>query len=257
LTSHEYSHLAGLFEEMAALDEDDPRRAGLREKLVSGHAPLATHIASRFRHRGESADDLAQVAMLGLINAVDRFDPSRGNDFLAFAIPTVMGEVRRHFRDSGWSMRVPRRLKELHLTISHAANQLSQRMGKAPTAKELAQFLELDVNDVYEGLEAGQAYNTTSLYQVVTDTDTEAEGTMLADTLGKEDPDLEGVENREALEPLLAQLPSREREILMLRFFGNMTQREIAQRVGISQMHVSRLLAETLENLRGRLLEEP
>ncbi len=254
MTSHEYSHLAGLFEEMAALDSGDPRREQLREKLVSGHAPLATHIASRFRHRGESADDLSQVAMLGLINAVDRFDPARGNDFLAFAIPTVMGEVRRHFRDSGWSMRVPRRLKELHLTISHAANQLSQRMGKAPTAKELAEYLELDVNDIYEGLEAGQAYNTTSLYQMVTDT--ESEGTMLADTLGNEDPDLEGVENREALEPLLAALPNREREILMLRFFGNMTQREIAQRVGISQMHVSRLLAETLEQLRGRLLEE-
>lgn len=158
-TKNGYEHLAPLFHELAALTEDDPRRTELRDKLVTGHLPVAEHIARRFAHRGEAGEDLVQVATVGLINAVDRFDPMRGTDFLSFAVPTVMGEIRRYFRDSSWSVRVPRRLKELHLSITAAGNELSQRLGRAPTPSEIATHLALTKDEVYEGLEAGNAYH--------------------------------------------------------------------------------------------------
>lgn len=253
-SSSGYDHLTTLFVELAALDENDPKRADLREELVTGHLPLAEHIATRFSNRGVPREDLVQVATVGLINAVDRFQPDRGSDFLSFAVPTVMGEVRRHFRDASWSMRVPRRLKELNLSISAASAELSQRIGRAPTPSEIARHLGLSQEDVYEGLEAGNAYHSVSLDEALSaDTDSDA----LADTLGEEDTALEGVEYHEALRPLIERLPDRERQILTLRFFRNMTQTQIAERVGISQMHVSRLLAKTLNRLRNGLLDEP
>jgi RNA polymerase sigma-B factor len=239
---------------LAAAALDDPRRRELRTALVTEYLSVAEHIARRFSGRGESYDDLVQVARVGLINAVDRFEPDRGTDFLSFAVPTIMGEVRRHFRDASWSVRVPRRLKELHLQIGQVSGELGQRLGRAPTPTEIARALDLSVDEVSEGLQAGNAYYAISVDKPAGD---EGESASLADTLGEEDNGLESVENHEALQPLLRALPQRERTILMLRFFGNMTQTQIAKRVGISQMHVSRLLAQTLQHLREKLTEEP
>jgi RNA polymerase sigma-B factor len=251
-TTGDYDHLEPLFAEFASLPEQDERRHELRERLVTEHLPVAQHIARRFAHRGEPPEDLTQVATVGLINAVDRFDPRRGTDFLSFAVPTITGEVRKYFRDCSWAVRVPRRLKELHLSISGATAELSQQFGRAPTPSELAGHLGMTNEDVYEGLQASNAYNSSSLDEMLLD-DTESSMT-LGDALGEEDVDLAGVENREALRPLLARLPERERNIVALRFFGNLTQTQIAKQVGISQMHVSRLLAKTLAHLREGLL---
>ncbi|MPZ84950.1 MAG: SigB/SigF/SigG family RNA polymerase sigma factor [Actinophytocola sp.] len=242
-----------MFDEMASLDEDDPRRVKLRNELVTGHLALAEHIAARFSNRGVPREDLVQVATLGLINAVDRFQPDRGTDFLSFAVPTVMGEVRRHFRDASWSMHVPRRLKELNLSINAASAELSQRLGRAPTPSELARHLDLSQEQVYEGLEAGNAYHSMSLDEALSPN---AGSDALGETLGEHDTALDGVEDYESLRPLVERLPERERTILTLRFFRHMTQTQIAERIGISQMHVSRLLARTLEQLRQGMLGE-
>lgn len=242
-----------LFEQLAQARADDRRRDEARGALVNEYLSVAEHIARRFAGRGEAHEDLVQVARVGLIQAVDRFDPARGTDFLSFAVPTIMGEVRRHFRDAGWSVRVPRRLKELHLQISQVSGELGQRLGRAPTPSEIARMLELTVDEVAEGLQAGNAYSAVSVDRPVGDGEDSA---SLADTLGERDSGLESVENHEALRPLLRELPERERRILMLRFFGNMTQTQIAERVGISQMHVSRLLAQTLQRLREKLTDD-
>ncbi|GAA1252369.1 SigB/SigF/SigG family RNA polymerase sigma factor [Prauserella halophila] len=252
-SSEDYEHLSPLFDELVTLEEGDRRRAELREELVRGHLPLAEHIAQRFSGRGVAKEDLVQVARVGLINAVDRFDPRRGSDFLSFAVPTVMGEVRRHFRDTGWVIRVPRRLKELHLSINNASTQLSQRLGRAPTPSEIAEHLGISQDAVFEGLDAGNAYHSMSLDEVLSG---EVENLALGDTLGEEDAALAGVENHETLQPLVRQLPERERKILALRFVHNLTQTQIAEQVGISQMHVSRLLARTLAKLRQGLADD-
>ncbi|MBQ0867981.1 RNA polymerase sigma factor SigF [Streptomyces sp. A73] len=240
-----------LFIELRKLP-DGPERAELRNHLVRMHLPLVEHLARRFRNRGEPLDDLTQVATIGLIKSVDRFDPERGVEFSTYATPTVVGEIKRHFRDKGWAVRVPRRLQELRLSLTSATAELSQQHGRAPTVHELAQRLSISEEEVLEGLESANAYSTLSLD--VPDTDDESPA--VADTLGAEDDALEGVEYRESLKPLLEELPPREKKILLLRFFGNMTQSQIAQEVGISQMHVSRLLARTLAQLRDRLLVE-
>ncbi|GLY69439.1 SigB/SigF/SigG family RNA polymerase sigma factor [Amycolatopsis taiwanensis] len=242
------------FAELTAPGSDEQRRLRLRAELVMEYLSVAEHIARRFRGRGEAFDDLVQVARVGLINAVDRFEPDRGTDFLSFAVPTIMGEVRRHFRDTSWSVRVPRRLKELHLQIGQVSGELGQRLGRAPTPTEIALEVNMSVEEVSEGLQAGNAYYAVSVDKPAGD---DAEAASLADTLGEEDGGLESVENHEALQPLLRELPPRERTILMLRFFGNMTQTQIAERVGISQMHVSRLLAQTLAHLRAKLTQDP
>ncbi|WP_425426955.1 RNA polymerase sigma factor SigF [Streptomyces sulphureus] len=246
------SSARALFSELRALPEGSPQRAALREHLVRMHLPLVEHLARRFRNRGEPLDDLTQVATIGLIKSVDRFDPERGVEFSTYATPTVVGEIKRHFRDKGWAVRVPRRLQELRLSLSSATAELSQQHGRAPTVHELAQRLSISEEEVLEGLESANAYSTLSLD--VPDTDDESPA--VADTLGAEDDALEGVEYRESLKPLLEELPPREKKILLLRFFGNMTQSQIAQEVGISQMHVSRLLARTLAQLRDKLLVE-
>ncbi|MBE9373205.1 RNA polymerase sigma factor SigF [Saccharopolyspora sp. HNM0983] len=248
-----YDELAPLFAELAKLDKQRPEYTELRDRLVTEHLPVAEHIARRFSHRGESQEDLTQVATLGLINAVDRFDPERGVDFLSYAVPTIMGEVRRHFRDTGWAVRMPRRLQELHLSVSSAIARLSQELGRAPTPSELAEHLEISTDEVYRGLEAGNAYRSASLDELLTDTDE----IPLGDAIGDDDTELAEVENREMVRPLLGELPERERRILLLRFFRGMTQTQIAEQVGISQMHVSRLLSRTLTWLRQRLQETP
>ncbi|CAL9276147.1 MULTISPECIES: RNA polymerase sigma factor SigF [Streptomyces] len=241
-----------LFAELRTLEKDSPEYAELRNRLVRMHLPLVEHLARRFRNRGEPLDDLTQVATIGLIKSVDRFDPDRGVEFSTYATPTVVGEIKRHFRDKGWAVRVPRRLQELRLALTTATAELSQLHGRSPTVHELAEKLAISEEEVLEGLESANAYSTLSLD--VPDTDDESPA--VADTLGAEDEALEGVEYRESLKPLLEDLPPREKRILLLRFFGNMTQSQIAQEVGISQMHVSRLLARTLAQLREKLLVE-
>ncbi len=246
----EYDHLTPLLEEYSALEPDDPRRERLRSELVRGYLPVAQHIARRFAHRGEPLDDLTQVATVGLINAIDRFSPEKGGEFFSFAVPTISGEVRRHFRDQSWSMRVPRRLKDMHVSINGAVSELSQTLGRAPRPSEIAQRLDLPVNEVLEGLEAAEAYRSSSLDEMLSSEDGSA---TVGELVGEADDELDRVDYREALRPLLADLAPRERTIVMLRFFGNLTQTQIANEVGISQMHVSRLLAQTLTRLRDRL----
>ncbi|MET7681022.1 SigB/SigF/SigG family RNA polymerase sigma factor [Streptomyces sp. NPDC005423] len=241
-----------LFIELRTLRDGSVEYAELRNRLVRMHLPLVEHLARRFRNRGEPLDDLTQVATIGLIKSVDRFDPDRGVEFSTYATPTVVGEIKRHFRDKGWAVRVPRRLQELRLSLTTATAELSQQHGRSPTVHELAEKLAISEEEVLEGLESANAYSTLSLD--VPDTDDESPA--VADTLGAEDEALAGVEYRESLKPLLEDLPPREKRILLLRFFGNMTQSQIAQEVGISQMHVSRLLARTLAQLREKLLVE-
>ncbi|WSN42516.1 RNA polymerase sigma factor SigF [Streptomyces sp. NBC_01334] len=241
-----------MFIELRKLENTSAEYAEMRNQLVRMHLPLVEHLARRFRNRGEPLDDLTQVATIGLIKSVDRFDPERGVEFSTYATPTVVGEIKRHFRDKGWAVRVPRRLQELRLALTTATAELSQQHGRSPTVHELAEKLAISEEEVLEGLESANAYSTLSLD--VPDTDDESPA--VADTLGAEDEALEGVEYRESLKPLLEDLPPREKRILLLRFFGNMTQSQIAQEVGISQMHVSRLLARTLAQLREKLLVE-
>jgi RNA polymerase sigma-B factor len=240
-----------LFVTMASLPEGSPERHAIRDQLVETHLPLVEYLARRFRNRGELHDDLVQVATIGLIKSVDRFDLERGVEFSTYATPTIVGEIKRHFRDKGWAIRVPRRLQELKLSLAKATSELSQRNGRSPTVSELATYLDMSEEDVLEGLESANAYSTVSLD---TPESGDSDALAVADTLGVVDESLEGVEYRESLKPLLDQLPPREKRILLLRFFGNMTQSQIAIELGISQMHVSRLLARTLAQLREGLL---
>jgi RNA polymerase sigma-B factor len=248
--SDEYGHLEPLFAELERLEPDDPARAEVRDRLVTGYLPLAEHIAQRFSGKGIAKDDLVQVASVGLIHAVDRFDSRKGADFLSFAVPTVMGEVRRHFRDTTWPMRVPRRLQELRLSVNQANGELSQQLGRPPTDAELAEHLGITEREVQEGFEARQAYRAVSLDEPPFE---DEQRLPLAEMIGEEDTALEFVENHETLAPLIQELPERERTILALRYFGDMTQSQIAEQVGISQMHVSRLLNRTLNELREEL----
>jgi RNA polymerase sigma-B factor len=239
-----------LFERLTVLPADDPERARIRATLVEAHLPLVEYLARRFRNRGEWLDDLTQVATIGLIKSIDRFDLERGVEFSTYATPTIVGEIKRHFRDKGWAVRVPRRLQELKLSLTKAIGELAQREGRAPTVSELATHLQMSEEEVLEGLESANAYSTVSLD--APDSGDE-DAPAVADSLGMIDDALEGVEYRESLKPLLERLPPREKKILLLRFFGNMTQSQIAAELGISQMHVSRLLARTLAQLREGL----
>ena len=241
-----------LFERLAAMPPGSPEREQLRGVLVEMHLPLVEYLARRFRNRGEWLDDLTQVATIGLIKSIDRFDLERGVEFSTYATPTIVGEIKRHFRDKGWAVRVPRRLQELKLSLTKAIGELAQREGRAPTVSELAAHLQMTEEEVLEGLESANAYSTVSLD--APDSGDE-DAPAVADSLGMVDDALEGVESRESLKPLLEQLPPREKKILLLRFFGNMTQSQIAAELGISQMHVSRLLSRALAHLRSRLLD--
>jgi RNA polymerase sigma-B factor len=238
---------------LAALPSDDPARQQARDELVTMHLPLAAFLARRFRDRGEHLDDLTQVATIGLIKAVDRFESDRGVEFSTFATPTMVGEIKRHFRDKGWAIRVPRRLQELRMSITRATAELSQSTGRSPTVAELAVHLGVPEDDVLEGMESAQAYATLSLDAATSDGSDE--GASIAETLGAEDPSIREVDNRETLNPLLAALGPREQRIIHMRFFENMTQSQIAEQVGVSQMHVSRLLARSLAQLRSGLVD--
>jgi RNA polymerase sigma-B factor len=240
-----------LFIELQGAPEGAVVRQRARDSLVEAHLPLVEHLARRFRNRGEPYDDLVQVATIGLIKSVDRFDLSREVEFSTYATPTIVGEIKRHFRDKGWAVRVPRRLQELRLSLASATSELSQKQGRAPTVAELALYLKITDEEVLEGLESANAYSTLSLD--AGDSGSDDEPMPVSETLGVEDEALVGVEYRESLKPMLEQLAPREKTILLLRFFKNMTQSEIATEVGISQMHVSRLLARTLAQLREGL----
>ena len=247
-TAGERARARVLFAELAA-----GAGPAVRDELVRMHLPLVEYLARRFRNRGEPLEDLVQVATIGLIKSVDRFDLERGVEFSTYATPTIVGEIKRHFRDKGWAIRVPRRLQELKLTLTKATGELSQTLGRSPTVAELATHIGLTEEEILEGLESANAYSAVSLDAPDSGDD---DSPAVADSLGQLDDALEGVEYRESLKPLLEKLPSREKKILMLRFFGNMTQSQIAHELGISQMHVSRLLARTLAQLRVGLLAE-
>jgi RNA polymerase sigma-B factor len=234
------------------LPAGSPDRARVRARLIELYLPLAEYLARRFRNRGEPLEDLVQVAGLGLIKSVDGFDAERGAVFTSYAIPMIVGELKRHFRDKGWDVRVPRRLQELRMEITKCSGPLAQQLGRSPTVADLAARLEVTEEEVIEGLDSGHAYRALSLQAPVTGDDSAAE---LGDMLGDLDPDLECVEDREALRPLIAALPRREQRIIAMRFFGNLTQSQIAAELGISQMHVSRLLSHALGVLREGLLK--
>lgn len=225
----------------------ESRSEKLRAELIEAHIGLAEYLARRFANRGEPLDDLVQVASMGLVKAVDRFEPERGLEFSTYATHTIVGELKRHFRDKGWAVRVPRRMQELHLRLSGLVNTLNQDLGRAPTVAEIAQAAGVSEEEVLEAMEAGQAYRFASLDAPVPGDDS---GT-LATSLGEEDASMVDVEHRVALSPLIAKLPERQQKILHLRFFEGLTQSEIATRLGISQMHVSRLLARSLAQLRA------
>jgi RNA polymerase sigma-B factor len=241
-----------LVESFAATDPADPDRPALRERVIEAWLPLAQHLTRRYTGRGEPDDDLFQVAVVGLIKAVDRYDLSHDVDFAAYAIPTVLGELKRHFRDRCWSLRVPRRLQELRLAITAANNELTQALCRAPTITDIAAHLSISEEEVLEGLEGGRAYTAASLSTPVND----GSNLELGDTLGATDASFELTENLVSLRPALAKLDERERAILSLRFYGDMSQSEIGERLGISQMHVSRLLAKAVTALRTQLLSE-
>jgi RNA polymerase sigma-B factor len=230
----------------------DYRRTGdqtLRDRLVESHLGLAEYLARRFDRRGEPLDDLVQVASLALIKAVERFDPERGLEFSTFAVPTIVGELKRHFRDKSWAVRVSRRLQELHLRLGTAVADLTHELGRSPTIPEIAARLDVTTEDVVEAMEAGRAYRSSSLDAPLAGEDSEGT-TSLSSRIGSNDVNLKKVDERSQLASLLRDLPERERSILLLRFFDGLTQSQIADRIGISQMHVSRLLARTLEQLR-------
>ena len=238
-----------LFGQLAAGHSSAIDRSRARAELVELHLPLVEHCARRFLNRGEPLEDLVQVGTIGLIKAVDRFDTERGVEFSTYATPTIIGEIKRHFRDKGWAVRVPRRLQELRMSIGSATSELSQQLGRSPTPHELAERLGVGVEEVLEGIESANAYATLSLDAGDGD---DGLGSMIA-MMGAPDDALHHVELRESIRPLIEQLPPREKQILVLRFFRQMTQSQIAEEVGISQMHVSRLLTRTLAELRDSI----
>jgi len=254
-TSHDADDIkelsAALFAELGAEDTPSARRRAVRDELVHLHLPLVEHCARRFRNRGEPFEDLLQVGTIGLLKTVDRFDPGRGVEFSTYATPTIVGEIKRYFRDKGWAIRVPRRLQELRMQISATTAELTQSLGRSPTPRELAEAIGCTVEEIVEGIESSNAYATLSLE--ANDDGHEGAGATILGTMGAEDDHLEHVEIRESLKPLLDALPAREKRILLLRFFMNRTQTQIAEEIGISQMHVSRLLTRTLARLRDGL----
>ena len=232
-----------LLERLAELPEDHPERTGLRDTVVTSHLPLVHHIARRFAGRGEPHDDVVQVGTIGLIKAVDRYEPGRGVPFAGYAVPTVTGEIRRYFRDRAGTVRLPRKVQEVQVAVTQARESLTHEQGRTPTVEEVALRAGLDTDTVLEVLESAYSLTTVPL-----DVDN-----GVSDSLGEEDVALDEVLTRETLRPVLAKLEPRERRIIALRFVRGMSQAQIADEVGISQMHVSRLLSKTLARLRTEM----
>lgn len=243
-----------LFARLRTVEPGTPEYSYVRGTLIELNLSLVKFAARRFHNRAEQMDDIVQVGTIGLIKAIDRFDPDREVHFATFALPTIVGEIKRYFRDTSWSVRVPRRLQELRLELAKATDTLEQDLEHEPTVAELAEHLCITEAEVLEGRQATNAYTTGSL-DPPADTD-EADG-PLARRLGTEDAALDEVVDLVSLKPLIAELPERERTLLSLRFVDELTQAEIGDRLGISQMHVSRLLSKTLTQLRAGLLGQP
>ncbi|ELS57750.1 putative sigma factor [Streptomyces viridochromogenes Tue57] len=240
------------FRKLATLPEGQQRDT-VREKIVEAWLPMAERLAGRFRSRGESFEDLRQVAALGLVKAVDRYDPERGNAFESYAVPTITGEIKRHFRDHMWTLHVPRRVQDLRNRVRFAVQDLQTVSGRQPTVAEIAEHADMSEADVRVGLEALESFTALSLDAELPGSE---DGYSLSDALGSADPALDTVVDREAVKPRLAALPERERAILYMRFFGDMTQSRIAEQLGISQMHVSRLISRCCSRLREQILRD-
>lgn len=229
-------------------------RDTLREQIIEAWLPMANRLAGRFRNRGENYDDLRQVAAMGLVKAVDRYDPELGNAFESYAVPTITGEVKRHFRDHMWTLHVPRRVQDLRNRVRFASQDLSQTIpGRRPTVAEIAEHAQMSEEDVRAGLEALESFTALSLDAELPGSE---DGYSLSDALGSADPALDVVIDREAVKPRLQALPERERAILYMRFFADMTQSRIAEQLGISQMHVSRLISRCCSRLREQVLQD-
>jgi RNA polymerase sigma-B factor len=236
---------------LSALPPGHPDRPSLRAQAIEAWLPMAYRLARRYTRRGGLDGDLCQTAAVGLIKSIDRYDPERGSAFVAFAIPTITGEIKRYFRDRTWSMRVPRRLQELRLAIDQAQVELGHRLRRSATVADVAAHLDLSEEEVLEALECGYAYRAVSLSAPVGD----ESGHVLGDTLGAPDHGFELAELSVALPPAMACLTERERRIITMRFYGNLTQTAIAERIGVSQMHISRILAGALAKLRTQLAD--
>lgn len=236
-----------LFERLHDANTPDAERSLVRDELVEMHLPLVRHIAQRYADRGEPLEDVVQAGSLGLVQAVDRFDPDRGVAFGSFAVPTIIGAIRRYFRDATWSIKVPRRVQDLRGKIITAQDSLAQELGRSPTVAEIAERAEVDAQDVLDSMEISHVRSTKPLQPQSEDE------VPLADRIGDLDDRLAGVEDHETVRALLATLPERERAIVEMRFFDGLSQSQIADRIGVSQMHVSRLLARSLQRLRSEL----
>ncbi|NYH53954.1 RNA polymerase sigma-B factor [Nocardiopsis arvandica] len=245
-----------LLSELRDLPEGDPRANRLRERVVVLYQPLINKIARRYGGRGEPLEDLKQTAMVGLVKAVHGYDPDRGKPFISYLLPTVTGEIKRHFRDHTWAIRVPRRHQENRVKLRRVTGEFQQTHARTPTIAELAEEMGISEAEVSELAQVSESYRSLSLDAPDSSDSEGQEGARLEDHLGSEDKALERVVERESIKPALARLPERERKILMLRFFGDHTQSEIADRMGYSQMHVSRLLAGILEQLREEVSSE-
>ncbi len=250
-----HATVTGLLRERAGLPADHPYRAVLRTRAIEAALPLAHRLAVRFQGRGEPVDDLYQSAAVALVNAVDRYDPARQVGFTAYAVPTILGALKRHFRDTTWRVRVPRKVQELAITLPSARAALTQQLGRSPTRRELAAYLRTTEEDLTTATIAWEGYCPESL-DAPSATGT-SEPRRLIDTIGTIDAGFDAVNDRLALQSLLAALPARQRRILAMRYFAELTQAEIAAQVGLSQMHVSRLLAHALTCLRTGLLVKP
>jgi RNA polymerase sigma-B factor len=235
--------------------DDEQTRAALRELAIAEMTDLAVALANSYRGRGEDVDDLVQVAMLGLIKAADRFDATRGPGFTAFAVPTIAGEIKRHFRDRGWVIRVPRRMQEVGMSLRGARENLTRQLGRAPTVAEIADQLDTTPEEVIEAMDAARMYRPASLSLPI-GTDGGDDAPVLGDVLGARDAGFDLVEVRESLRDVINRLPERQQRILALRFYGNLTQAQIAERIGVSQMHISRLLSASLRDLRAALTRD-
>ena len=243
---------AALLDRIVVEQVEPTERQRLVDEIVLLNLPVARSLALRYRERGVALEDLMQVAALGLVKAANGFDAERGTDFMAYAAPTIIGEIKRHFRDTGWAVRPPRRLQELRTRVAATTQSLSQESGRSPTVKELAAALRVSEEDVVEAMVSSNGYATASL-----DAPPDGESGSWADTVADPDSTLATTPDRLALQQVLARLPERERRILALRFFADKTQSEIGAEIGVTQMQVSRLLSRALRRLREELEDEP
>ncbi|MEU7577197.1 RNA polymerase sigma factor SigF [Streptomyces sp. NPDC041068] len=241
------------FSRLATLEEGTAEHQLARNTLIEMNMSLVRYAAGRFRHRADEMEDIVQVGMIGLIKAIDRFELSRDTQFATFAVPYIVGEIKRFFRDTSWAVHVPRRLQEARVELAKAKEELATRLGRAPRVAELAALMNLTEDEVVEAQVAANGYSSTSLDAPVHGDPEDGEA-ALAEFIGEEDPALELVEDFHALAPLLAELGERDRQILHLRFVDELTQAQIGEHLGVSQMHVSRLLARTLKRLRAGML---